>query len=69
MSETFANLTIERDGGVATLFLDRPEKLNALNRALWHSIPAGRRGTRRATRRFASSCSPAGARHSAPAST
>jgi len=39
MPETFANLTIERDGGVATLFLDRPEKLNALNRALWHSIP------------------------------
>jgi enoyl-CoA hydratase len=39
MPETYANLTIERDGGVATLFLDRPEKLNALNRALWHSIP------------------------------
>lgn len=40
MTETFANLTIERDGGVATLFLDRPEKLNALHRSLWHSIPA-----------------------------
>jgi enoyl-CoA hydratase len=40
MPETFANLTIERDGGVATLFLDRPEKLNALHRPLWHSIPA-----------------------------
>jgi enoyl-CoA hydratase len=40
MPETFANLTIERDGAVATLFLDRPEKLNALHRALWHSIPA-----------------------------
>ncbi len=40
MTETFANLAIERDGGVATLFLDRPEKLNALHRALWHSIPA-----------------------------
>lgn len=40
MSETFANLTIERDGGVATLFLDRPEKLNALHRELWYSIPA-----------------------------
>jgi enoyl-CoA hydratase len=40
MPETFANLTIERDGGVATLFLNRPEKLNALHRPLWHSIPA-----------------------------
>jgi enoyl-CoA hydratase len=39
MPETFANIAIERDGGVATLFLDRPEKLNALHRALWHSIP------------------------------
>ena len=39
MPETFPNLAIERDGGVATLFLDRPEKLNALHRALWHSIP------------------------------
>jgi enoyl-CoA hydratase len=39
MTETFAHLSIERDGGVATLYLDRPEKLNALNRALWHSIP------------------------------
>ena len=37
---TFANLTIERDGGVAVLWLDRPEKLNALHRALWDSIPA-----------------------------
>jgi enoyl-CoA hydratase len=40
MADTFTNLTIERDGGVATLFLDRPEKLNALHRPLWHSIPA-----------------------------
>ncbi len=39
MPESFTNLAIERDGGVATLFLDRPEKLNALHRALWHSIP------------------------------
>jgi enoyl-CoA hydratase len=36
----FENLTIERDGGVARLWLDRPEKLNALHRALWDSIPA-----------------------------
>ncbi len=40
MPEPFTNLAIERDGGVATLFLDRPEKLNALHRTLWHSIPA-----------------------------
>jgi enoyl-CoA hydratase len=37
---TFENLTIERDGAVALLWLDRPEKLNALHRALWASIPA-----------------------------
>jgi enoyl-CoA hydratase len=40
MPATFANIAIERDSGVATLFLDRPEKLNALHRELWHSIPA-----------------------------
>ena len=34
------NLTIERTGAVATLWLDRPAKLNALNRALWSAIPA-----------------------------
>ena len=37
---TFQNLTIERDAGVALLWLDRPEKLNALHRPLWDSIPA-----------------------------
>lgn len=37
---TFQNLTIEIDGGVAMLWLDRPEKLNALHRALWDAIPA-----------------------------
>lgn len=39
MSEPFAHLAIERDDGVATVCLDRPDKLNALHRALWHSIP------------------------------
>lgn len=37
---TFDNLTIERDAGVALLWLDRPEKLNALHRPLWDAIPA-----------------------------
>lgn len=37
---TFQNLTIERDGHVALLWLDRAEKLNALDRAMWDSIPA-----------------------------
>jgi enoyl-CoA hydratase len=37
---TFDSLSIERDGGVAVLWLDRPEKLNALHRPLWDSIPA-----------------------------
>jgi len=36
----FENLSIEHTGRVATLWLDRPEKLNALNRALWSAIPA-----------------------------
>jgi enoyl-CoA hydratase len=39
MSEPFTNLAIERDGGVATLYLDRPDKLNTLHRALWHALP------------------------------
>ena len=33
------NLTVEREGAVATLWLDRPEKLNALHRPLWAAIP------------------------------
>jgi enoyl-CoA hydratase len=37
---SFENLTIERAGAVATLWLDRPEKLNALHRPLWSAIPA-----------------------------
>lgn len=36
---SFDSLKIERDGGVAVLWLDRPEKLNALHRPLWDSIP------------------------------
>ena len=66
---TFENLTIERDGAVATLWLDRPEKLNALHRALWARDPGGRRANSTPTPRCARSCSPAAARRSAPAST
>jgi len=36
----FENLALERDGAVAILWLDRPEKLNALHRPLWDAIPA-----------------------------
>jgi enoyl-CoA hydratase len=32
-------LSIERTGAVATLWLDRPEKRNALSTALWQAIP------------------------------
>ena len=66
---TFDNLTIERDGGVAVLWLDRPEKLNALHRALWDSIPAAVAHLDADPERARASCSPAAARRSAPAST
>ncbi len=32
-------LTIERDGHVATVWLDRPEKLNAMSPAFWDGMP------------------------------
>jgi enoyl-CoA hydratase len=34
-----AHLSIEREGAVAWLWLDRPDKLNALHRPLWAEIP------------------------------
>lgn len=37
--QTYTHLTIEREAGIATLWLDRPDKLNALDRALWRSLP------------------------------
>jgi enoyl-CoA hydratase len=40
MAYTSDVLTIERDGNVATLWLDRPDKLNAMNRPFWTDIPA-----------------------------
>jgi enoyl-CoA hydratase len=39
MTQQFDSLEIERDGHVAILWLSRADKLNALNRALWLSIP------------------------------
>lgn len=34
------HISIERSGAVATLWLDRPDKLNALDRPMWSAIPA-----------------------------
>jgi enoyl-CoA hydratase len=36
---TYEHLVVERDAGVAHLWLARPEKLNALNRPMWDTIP------------------------------
>ena len=36
---TYEHLVVERDAGVAHLWLARPEKLNALNRPMWDAIP------------------------------
>lgn len=33
-------ITVERHGDVATVWLDRPEKLNAMSRAFWVEFPA-----------------------------
>jgi enoyl-CoA hydratase len=35
----FEHLEIERDGRVATLWLNRPDKLNALSEDMWRDIP------------------------------
>ena len=34
-------ISIERDEGVGTLWLDRPEKRNAMNPALWNGLVDG----------------------------
>ena len=39
MSFSSEVLTIEHDGHVATLWLDRPEKLNAMSLPFWEDIP------------------------------
>jgi enoyl-CoA hydratase/carnithine racemase len=31
--------SIERDGHIATLWLDRPEKRNAMAPSFWHDLP------------------------------
>lgn len=36
----YENLEMERDGNVATLWLNRPDKLNALSSDMWADIPA-----------------------------
>jgi enoyl-CoA hydratase/carnithine racemase len=33
-------LVLQRDGPIATLVLNRPERRNALNLAMWHALPA-----------------------------
>lgn len=37
---TYKHLQIERDGHVGTLWLNRPDKLNALSADMWQDIPA-----------------------------
>ncbi len=32
-------ITIERDGHIATVWLDRPDKLNAMNVPMWEDLP------------------------------
>ena len=32
-------VSIEKNGGVGTIWLDRPDKYNALNEAFWLAIP------------------------------
>ena len=40
MSSNYEVLSIERDGHVATLFLDRPEKRNAMNMTFFSELTA-----------------------------
>ena len=40
MAFSSESLTLEKNGPVATLWLDRPGKRNALSMELWQSLPA-----------------------------
>ena len=62
-------LSIERDGHVATLWLDRPEARNAMGPAFWDDLPLGHDGAVRRPRPSAPSWWRPGARISASAST
>ena len=34
-----ADIRLEKDGDIAEIILNRPDKKNALNRAMWDAIP------------------------------
>lgn len=40
MGRPYRHLEVERDGHIAMLWLDRPEKLNAMSADMWDDIPA-----------------------------
>ena len=48
----YENLEVEREGHVAFLWLNRPEKLNALSADMWHDIFEDRHGFEANRRRF-----------------
>ena len=50
MAET---IPVERDGPIATVVLSRPEKLNALTRAMWQQLGDTIGDCRRTTRSVA----------------
>lgn len=39
MTFSSSEITIEREGAIATLWLDRPDKFNAISDEIWRSIP------------------------------
>ena len=71
LSATTADaVLVERDGAIATVVLDRPDKLNALTLAMWRELGERmRRALRRRRRCAASSCAAPARRRSRPATT